>query len=128
MHYDASSETFQAVVQKELNGSGKLLGCRALNQKLRMQHELQVPGSLLHKLLENKYPEGLYFAAHLHQRMREKAISLLRVRLMLYREMLYLQGHEKLGGYQNLTFPLGIYGCLDTYSRKMLFLYVSLSN
>ena len=31
---------------------------------------------------------------------------------------------QGLNGYQNWTFPLGIYGCMDTFSRKVLFLYV----
>ena len=35
-----------------------------------------------------------------------------------------LDGHDKLYGYQNWTFPLGVYGCMDTFSRKN---YVSLS-
>ena len=39
-----------------------------------------------------------------------------------------LDGHDKLCGYQNWTFPLCIYGCLDTFSRKILYLFVSRSN
>ena len=35
-----------------------------------------------------------------------------------------LDGHDKLMGYQNSTFPLAIYGCMDTASRKMLWLRV----
>ena len=31
-------------------------------------------------------------------------------------------------GYQNWTFPLAIYGCQDTFSRKILFLKVWSSN
>ena len=31
-----------------------------------------------------------------------------------------LDGHDKLMGYQNSTFPIAIYGCLDTVSRKIL--------
>ena len=38
IYYDTSLETVQAAAQKELNGPGKLLGYKALNQKLRMQH------------------------------------------------------------------------------------------
>lgn len=33
-----------------------------------------------------------------------------------------LDGHDKLMGYQNSTFPLAIYGCLDTASRQFLWL------
>ena len=40
---------------------------------------------------------------------------------MLYREMLYLHSHKKVCGYQNWTFALGVFECLDTYSRKSLF-------
>ena len=39
-----------------------------------------------------------------------------------------LDGHDKLCGYQNWTFPLGVYRCLDTFSRKILFLFVCFSN
>ena len=39
-----------------------------------------------------------------------------------------LDGHDKLMGYQNSTFPLAIYGCLDTASRKLLWLRVWVSN
>ena len=34
-----------------------------------------------------------------------------------------LDGHNKLCGYQNSIFALGVYGCLDTFSRKALFLF-----
>ena len=33
-----------------------------------------------------------------------------------------LDGHNKFCGYQNSIFALGVYGCLDTFSRKALFL------
>lgn len=33
-------------------------------------------------------------------------------------------GHEKLMGYQISTFLLAVYGCLDTTSRKLLWLRI----
>ena len=42
--------------------------------------------------------------------------------------MVSLDGHDKFCGYQNWTFSLGIYGCIDTFSRKNLFLFVCISN
>ena len=39
-----------------------------------------------------------------------------------------LDGHDKLMGYQNSTFPLAIYGSIDTASRKLLWLRVWVSN
>ena len=35
-----------------------------------------------------------------------------------------LDGHDKMMGYQNSTFPLAINGCIDTASRKLLWLKV----
>ena len=39
-----------------------------------------------------------------------------------------LDGHDKIMGYQNSTFPLAIYGCIDTCSRKMLWIKVWVTN
>ena len=39
-----------------------------------------------------------------------------------------LDGHDKLMGYQNSTFPIAVYGCMDTCSRKMLWAKVWVSN
>ena len=83
INYDTSLETIQAVVQKELNGPSKFLGYRTLNQKLRMQHEVQMPRNLVHKMLQNEDPKGLEFR-HPSLKRREKDISLVRICLMLY--------------------------------------------
>ena len=42
--------------------------------------------------------------------------------------VLSLDGHDKMYGYQNWYFPIGVYGCQDTFSRKMLFINVNHSN
>ena len=42
--------------------------------------------------------------------------------------MVSLDGHDKLCGYQNSTFPFGVYGCLDTFSRKLLYIFITYSN
>ena len=39
-----------------------------------------------------------------------------------------VDGHDKLMGYQNSTFPLAIYGCVDTASQKLLWLRIWTSN
>ena len=36
--------------------------------------------------------------------------------------VLSMDGHEKLMGYQNSTFPLVVYGCMDTAIQKLLFI------
>ena len=55
-HSYTSLQTVQAVVQKELNGPSKFLGYRALNQKLRMHHEVQKPPNLVYKMLQYEDP------------------------------------------------------------------------
>ena len=39
-----------------------------------------------------------------------------------------LDGHDKRMGYQNSTFPLAVYACIDTCSRKVLWAKVGTSN
>lgn len=39
-----------------------------------------------------------------------------------------LDGHDKLCGYQNSTFPLCIYGAQDTYSARIQFLRIWTTN
>ena len=41
--YTTSIGAVSEAVQQELNGPGKLLGFRALNQKLRTEHDIKVP-------------------------------------------------------------------------------------
>ena len=46
-------------VQKELEGPGKLLGYRAMNQKLRTEHNVQVPRQRVYNVMAGLDPEGL---------------------------------------------------------------------
>ena len=39
-----------------------------------------------------------------------------------------LDGHDKMMGYQNSTFPLAVYGCIDTASRKIMWLRIWTTN
>jgi hypothetical protein len=39
-----------------------------------------------------------------------------------------LDGHDKLMGFQNSTFPLAVYGCIDTCSRKVLWAKAWITN
>ena len=44
---------------KELDGSGRLLGYRAMHKKIRQEHELNVPGDLVNAVMYELDPEGL---------------------------------------------------------------------
>ena len=43
-NYDTSVATVSQAIEEELQGPGKLLGYRAMNQKLRTEHNIKVPG------------------------------------------------------------------------------------
>ena len=111
-------------VQKELEGPGRLLGYRALNQKLRTEHNVQVPRHLVYNMIAELDPEGL--EARSLQRRKKKLRGQFTSEGPLW--VASLDGHDKLCGFQNSTFPLGVYGCIDTFSRKILFLFVCHSN
>ena len=62
-----------------------------------MQHEVQVPQNLVHKMLQNEDPEGLEF---------RRSSSKNKDRKRIYscdgpRNGVSLDGHDKLCGYQN---------------------------
>lgn len=46
-------------VGKELEGPGKLLGYRALHQKIRQEHLLNVPRDLVCAVMQEMDPEGM---------------------------------------------------------------------
>ena len=83
-----------------------------------MQHEVQVPRNLVHKMLQNEDAEGLEFRRPSSKKKERKRLYSCDGPL----NAVSLDGHDKLCGYQNWTFPLGVYGYLDTDSRKILFL------
>lgn len=122
--YETPLAAVGAAVEQELNGPGKLLGYRALNHKLRTEHNIKVPRHLVYDMLTEMDPEGLE-GRSVEKKTRKKKQPFESDGPLW---VVSLDGHDKLCGYQNWTFPLGIYGCLDTFSRKILFLFVCHSN
>ena len=114
--YTTSIGAVSEAVQQELNGPGKLLGYRALNQKLRTEHDIKVPRHLVHTVLADLDPAGLD-ARRLQNKGKKPKIPFSSSGPLW---VVSLDGHDKLCGYQNSTFPVCIYGCLDTFSEKDL--------
>lgn len=79
-----------------------------MNFKLRTEHEIKlgVYGNEKRRLEKRKKPRKKPFTC-------DSSFN-----------VLSLDGHDKLCGYQNWTFPLGIYGCLDKFSRKIRYLRI----
>lgn len=119
-----SVEEVKDAVAKELDGPGKLLGYRAMQKKVRQKHDLLVPRDLIHAVMFDLDPEGLQGRAPGKKRTKPKGKFTSKGPNFVHS----LDGHDKLMGYQNSTFPLAIYGCLDTASRKLLWLRVWITN
>ena len=122
--HTTSLQQVSNTVEKEVEGPGKLLGYRAMHHKLRIQHGIMVPRHLVHSMMADLDPDGLD-ARNVHKRLRRKKKPFESDGPL---SLVSLDGHDKLCGYQNWTFPLAVYGCLDTFSRKILFLFLSHSN
>lgn len=125
---DANVEVHEVVeaVQKELEGPGKLLGYRAMHKKVRLEHNLNVTRDQVYDVMCHLDPEGLQSRGGVGaKKVRRKAGNFTSRGPNWVHS---LDGHDKLMGYQNSTFPLAIYGCLDTASRKLLWLRVWMTN
>ena len=111
-------------VEKEVSGPGRLLGYRAMHMKLRQQHELKVPHDLVHAVMQEVDPEGLQErCVGTGKKKRKGTYSTMGTNWVHS-----LDGHDKLMGYQSSTYPLAVYGCLDSASRKILWLHIWVSN
>jgi hypothetical protein len=113
-------------VQKELNGPGQLLGYRAMQKKVRQEHNLNVPRDLVHAVMVDLDPEGLEQRGGVGIKKNKRGKGNFTTKGPNWVHS--LDGHDKLMGYQNSTFPLAVYGCIDSASRKLLWLRIWVSN
>ena len=111
-------------VKGELNGPGKLLGYRAMHLKIRQKNGLNVTRDQVYDIMTDVDLEGLRQRQPRFKRKKEKGTFT----AVGPNWVVSLDGHDKLMGFQKSTFPLAIYGCIDTASRKILFLKVWTSN
>ena len=124
IEYDTPLETVQDAIAQELEGPGSLLGVRAMTKKLRMHHDIKVPRNLVNAAMYDADPEGLEDRRPANRKKKRDGKFV----TMGVNWTWSLDGHDKLMGFQNWTFPLAIYGCYDTASRKVMFVKVWKSN
>lgn len=105
-------------ISNELNGPGKLLGYRAMHLKLRQKYNMNLSRDDVYNLLSEADPEGLAERRPGFKKKKKKGNFSSKGSNWVWS----LDGHDKLMGYQNSTFPIAIYGCIDTASRKILWL------
>ncbi len=110
-------------VKKELDGPGKQLGYRAMHQKVRQEHKLNVPRDVVYAAMTELDKAGLEGRVPGLKQQKKGHFTTKGVDWVHS-----LDGHCKLMGYQRFTFPLAVYGCLDTASRKLLWLRVWTDN
>lgn len=122
--YNVEVDQVQQAVAKELEGPGKLLGYRAMHRKVRQVHQLNVPRKLVNEVMYDLDQDGLEARALAKNRLRIRGHFTTKGVNWVHS----MDGHAKLMGFQKDTFPLGVYGCIDTASRKLLWLRVWTSN
>ena len=105
-------------VAKELNGPGALLGYRTMSHKIRQKYQLKVPRDMVHAIMYELDEDSLLARRPGAKKKKQKGHFATPGPNWTYS----LDGHDKLMGFQNSTFPLAIYGCIDTASRKLMWL------
>ena len=91
-----------------------------MHRKIRQEYGINVTRDQVYNVMSDLDLEGLEARGGIGAKKKEKGTFTTRGSNWVHS----LDGHDKLMGYQNSTFPLAIYGCLDTASRKLLWLRV----
>ena len=96
-----------------------------MQKKLSQVHNLRVPRDLVHAVMYNVDPDALEERAPCFKgKKKKKGHFTTRGTNCVHS----LDGHDKLMGYQNNTFPIAVYGCIDTCRRKLLWVKVWMTN
>ena len=111
-------------VTREMEGPGRLFGYRVMQKKLRQVHDLRVPRDLVHTVMYNVDPVALEERAPCFKKKKKKHHFTTQGTNCIHS----LGGHDKLMGFQNNIFPIAVYGCIDTFSRKLLWVKVWMTN
>ncbi|KXJ15658.1 uncharacterized protein LOC110237035 [Exaiptasia diaphana] len=117
-------DEIQDAVKKEMDGPGKLLGYRALHKKIRQVHGLNVPRDVVYAVMYDIDANALHERAPQFKRKKVKGHFTSPGPNCVHS----LDGHDKLMGYQNWVFPIAVYGCIDTCSRRILWIKVWTTN
>lgn len=120
----ATIKEVRAAVIEELSGPGQLLGYRAMHKKIRQIYNFNIPRGLIYELMHELDSQGLKQRTPCFKKKRNKIPFTSCGPNWVHS----LDGHDKLMGYQNSTFPIAIYGCLDSCSRKLLWANVWTDN
>ena len=105
-----------AAVERELDGSGSLIGYRQMHQRLRVDYGLVVSRETVRHTLKLLDPDGVERRSQ--HKLKRRAYSAKGSSFIWH-----LDGYDKLK-----PFGLCIHGAIDGYSRRILWLEVGVSN
>ena len=113
---ESAAHEIRRAVRYELNGPGCLMGYRSMTRCLRTRYNLNVSRNTVMRLLKELDPVGV-------EQRRAR-----RLRRRVYRcpgpnAIWHIDGYDKLA-----PFGFGISGCIDGYSRRIMYLQVSSTN
>ena len=103
-------------INRELQGSGNLLGYRAMWRRLHLKYDINVPRSAVEELMREIDPEGVR-SRKAHRLKRRKYSNPGR------NYCWHVDGYDKLKPY-----GLPIHRCIDGFSRRLIWLKVEKSN
>ena len=103
-------------IRKELEGPGSLLGYRAMWRKLHLKYGIDVPRSVVEILLRQMDPEGTRLR-QAHKLKRRQYIN------PGPNYCWHADGYDKVKPY-----GLPIHGCIDGFSRRVIWLKLEMSN
>ena len=104
------------VMENELKGSGSIIGYRAMHQRLTVQHSLNVSRNIVRQVLKILDPEGVN--ARSKHRLQRRVYTAKGPNYLWH-----MDGYDKLK-----PFGFCIYGAMDGYSRRVLWLEVASTN
>ncbi|KAJ7372070.1 hypothetical protein OS493_020494 [Desmophyllum pertusum] len=105
-----------AAVERELQGSGSLLGYRLMHQRLRTDYGLVVDREMVRNILKTLDPDGV-------ERRSKHKLKRRKYKSKGPNYIWHIDGYDKLK-----PFGFCIHGAIDGYSRRILWLEVGSSN
>ena len=117
-------EEVRQAVSKGLDGPSTLIGYRPMQRNVRINHGLNVPRDLVYAMMKDLDAESVEARAPAaKKKMRTVHFSTKGTNWVHS-----LDDHDKLMGYPNSTYPIAIYGSIDSANRKILWLRVWVTN
>ena len=117
-------EEVRQAVSKGLDGTSTLIGYRPMQRNVRINHGLNVPRDLVYAMMKDLDAESVEARAPAAKKKKRTLHFSTKGTNWVHS----LDDHDKLMGYPNSTYPIAIYGSIDSANRKILWLRVWVTN